>query len=183
VIKKILKRTLIGLLVLIVVTVFHIHIFGNFYQIDKDAFRSGQLNKYNLEYYLKKHKIKTVLNFRGEELWDYDYVDEKRITKELNIKLVNYGISNGRFLGLKKTSEIVEILKTAQKPILIHCWGGSDRTSLGAALYQYAIAGKSVEVAREEFSWVYGHVPFFREKVIAMDKSFDNYVLKEKLKK
>jgi hypothetical protein len=116
VIKKIFKRTLISLLVLIIVTIFHIHIFGNFYKINEGAFRSGQLNQYNLEYYLKKHKIKTILNFRGAETWDYDYLDEKRITKELSVKLIDYGISNGQILSLKKTSEIVEILKTAQKP-------------------------------------------------------------------
>ncbi|VAY88302.1 hypothetical protein MNB_ARC-1_1190 [hydrothermal vent metagenome] len=74
------------------------------------------------------------------------------------------------------------ILRSAKKPLLIHCLGGADRTSLVAALYQYGIANKSVNVAKKEFSIWYGHIPYFREEVIAMDKSFNNYVTKNKTK-
>ena len=79
---------------------------------------------------------------------------------------------------LKKLLEIVQILKDAQKPLLIHCYGGADRTSLVAALYQFAIAKETEKEARKEFSIWYGHAPHFRKKVIAMDRSFDNYITK-----
>ncbi len=178
--KKILKRTLITIFVIAVLAFVNIHILGNFYQIDENAFRSGQLNKHNLEYYLKKHKIKTILNFRGENLWDENYLDEKRISKELNVNLIDYSISNGTVLSSQKTAELVNIIKKSKKPILMHCWGGADRTALAAALYQYAVAKTSVEEARKEFNWWYGHIPLFREHVIAMDKTFDNYLLETK---
>jgi len=58
----------------------------------------------------------------------------------------------------------------------VHCAGGADRTSLVVALYQYAIKHKSTKESKEAFSIIYGHSPFFRKYVIAMDNSFDNYV-------
>jgi protein tyrosine/serine phosphatase len=83
---------------------------------------------------------------------------------------------NKKVLDFNQTSEIITLLKNSQKPLLIHCLGGADRTSLVSALYQYAIANKSIKEAKEEFSILYGHTPFFRKHVIAMDYSFDNYV-------
>jgi protein tyrosine/serine phosphatase len=79
-------------------------------------------------------------------------------------------------LDFNKTSQLVSILKNAPKPILIHCAGGADRTSLASALYQYAIKGTTVKEAQKEFSIWYGHSPYFRKHVIAMDNSFLNYV-------
>ena len=34
----------------------NIYVVGNFYQLDKNAFRSGQLYRHNMPYYLKKHQ-------------------------------------------------------------------------------------------------------------------------------
>lgn len=173
--KKIFKY-LSALIVLILATaIIIIHVLGNFYQVNKDVFRSGQLNKYNLEYYVKKHDIKTIVNLRGKSNKEY-YTDEVNIAKKFNVDYINYKISNRKFLDFNKTSEIVDILKKSKKPLLIHCAGGADRTSLASALYQYAISKKSAKVAKKEFSILYGHAPFFREHVKAMDDSFDNYV-------
>ena len=156
--------------------VIQIHVFGNFYQIDQNAFRSGQLNAYNLPYYLKKHKIKTILNLRGENLKRDYYIDEKNIAEAADVALINFGMSNRKKLDFKTTSKLVTILKNAEKPILIHCAGGADRTSLVAALYQYTVAKQPIAVAKEEFSFWYGHVPWLRKHVIAMDQTFDNYL-------
>jgi protein tyrosine/serine phosphatase len=98
------------------------------------------------------------------------------ISNKYKINHINLGISNRDFLDFNKTTQIVNIMKNAQKPLLIHCAGGADRTSLAAALYQYAIKNKSVEESKEEFSIIYGHSPYFRKHVIAMDNSFENFI-------
>ncbi len=180
--KKSLKYLLAFLAIVGIVIVSIIHVFGNFYKVNEGVYRSGQLNKYNLEYYLKHKKIKTIVNLRGTSTKQY-YKTERALAQKYHVDYVTYGISNKVFLDFNKTSQIVHILKNAQKPILIHCNGGADRTSLAAALYQYAIAGYSIEKAKEEFSFLYGHIPFFRPHVLAMDKSFENYVQKAKQNK
>jgi protein tyrosine/serine phosphatase len=129
-----------------------------------------------MPYYLERYKIKTLLNLRGEQKNKSWYKNEKKITKEHNVTLITYKMSSRKYLDFNKTSKLVKILKDAKKPILIHCEGGADRTSLASALYVYAIQGKSANRAREEFSFIYGHLPLIRPQVTAMDRSFDNYV-------
>ncbi len=175
--KKILKWFISLLIFVGIIAVFIIHILGNFYEVNNEVYRSGQLNKYNLEYYIKKHNINTIINLRGKSERQV-YLDERRIANKFNISYINYPISNRKFLDYKKTSEIVGILKNAKKPLLIHCAGGADRTSLVSALYQYAVVGETIKKSKEEFSMFYGYVPFFRDFVKAMGDSFDNYVLK-----
>ena len=151
-------------------------IYGNFHQIDSNAYRSGQLFSFNMSYYLKKYKIKTVLNLRRikpDKAW---YQNEKKLTDENNITLINYQISARKYLDFNHTSTIVKILKNAQKPILIHCEGGADRTSLVSALYRYAILNHPKEEAEEELSFIYGHIPIIRPQVMAMERSFYNYI-------
>jgi len=54
ILKKIPKYSF-GLLVLAVIPIASIiHVFGNFYQVSNDVYRSRQLIKYNLEYYVQK---------------------------------------------------------------------------------------------------------------------------------
>ncbi|SFV52450.1 hypothetical protein MNB_SV-12-291 [hydrothermal vent metagenome] len=155
-------------------------IYGNFHQIDSNVYRSGQLFSFNMPYYLKKYKIKTVLNLRKIKPNKSWYQNEKKITDENNITLINYEISARKYLDFNHTSTIVKILKNAQKPILIHCEGGADRTSLVSALYRYAVLHQSKEEAENELSFIYGHVPIIRPKVIAMERSFYNYIEKDK---
>ena len=152
-----------------------VDVFGNFYQVNDGVYRSGQLNKYNLDYYLKNYNIKTIINLRGASTSSW-YTDELQVAKENNTIHVNYEMWNSKFYNFNQTSEIVNILKSAKKPILIHCAGGADRTSLVSALYQYGIAKKSSEIAKEEFSAFYGYLPYFRKKVAVLGASFDNYV-------
>jgi len=152
-------------------------IYGNFHKLDNNAYRSAQLFSFNMPYYLETYKIKTVLNLRGEPKNKSWYKNEKRITQEHNVTIVTFQMSSRRYLDFNQTSKLVQILKTAKKPILIHCEGGADRTSLASALYDYAILHRTKEEAMEELSFIYGHLPSIRPKVIAMDRSFDNFVL------
>ncbi len=178
--KKIFKFIAWTISLIAVIAIVNIHILGNFYQVNDGVYRSGQLNKYNLEYYVQKYNIKTIINLRGKSKRDV-YKDEISIASKYNIKHIDYKLSNKVYLDFNKTSEIIQLLKDAKKPYLIHCAGGADRTSLVSALYQYEIANKSRDEAKEEFSIIYGHAPFFRKHVIAMGDSFDNYV-KNKIK-
>jgi len=151
-------------------------IYGNFHKLDNDAYRSAQLFSFNMPYYLQKYKIRTVLNLRGEQKHKSWYQNELRITQEYNVTLLTFKMSSRKHLDFNQTSAIVKILRNAKKPILIHCEGGADRTSLVSALYMYAIKSKDSKEAKDELSFMYGHIPFIRPEVIAMDRSFDTYV-------
>jgi len=177
---KILKKTLkyigIFLVSIIFIYVYDAFIKGNFYKLDNNVYRSAQLFNFNMPYYIEKYNIKTILNLRGAKPKKDWYQTELSISKKYNILHIDHKISSGGYLDFNQTSQIVHLLKTLPKPLLIHCEGGADRTSLASALYDYAILHKSKKEAQKELSWYYGHLPSIRSKVIAMDKSFDNYV-------
>ncbi len=175
--KKISKYTAYLLVLLVLLVAADIHILGNFWTIEDRVYRSGELNRYNLTYYAKKYKLKTIINLNGRSSRDI-YKDEINIAKQFDITHINHKLSNKKFLDFNQTKELVKLMKDAEKPLLIHCIGGADRTSLASALYLYAIVGKSYELSKEQFSLLYGHSPFFRPFVQAMGDSFDNYVKK-----
>jgi len=179
--KRFIKYLLYIILFLLCSIFIYAEIYGNFHKVNIDVYRSGKLNQYNLKYYLNKYKIKTVLNVHGisSKPW---YNKEKEIVSKLGIKHINFKMNSGTYYDFNKLSKLIEIMKNAPKPMLIHCLGGSDRTSLAAALYEYAINNKSKEEAQKQLSWYYGHFPSLRKHVIAMDNSFDNYIKKSKNK-
>ncbi|RLA74054.1 MAG: protein tyrosine phosphatase [Epsilonproteobacteria bacterium] len=165
--------------VFVLLIIADIHILGNFYDIGGGVYRSGELNKYNLTYYAKKHKFKTIINLNGVSSRDI-YKNEIKIAKELNITHINHKLSNRKFLDYNQTKYLSSLIKDAKKPLLIHCIGGADRTSLASALYHFDILGKTKKQAKKQFSIIYGHAPLLRPYVKAMGDSFDNHVKKSK---
>ena len=153
-------------------------IYGNFHKVDANAYRSGQLFFFNL-FYLKIFGIKSILNLRKirrhkNKKW---YKDEIAIANKLNIEMHEYPIGDRELISIDDMNNIVNIIKNAPKPILIHCKTGADRTSLATALYHYAI-NNDKDKAYRSLSIIYGHFPWLGSKTVAMDKSFDNFVEK-----
>ncbi len=178
-VKKIKKNgiPLIILFFLLSIVYYYFYIYDNFHTVIKNkVYRSKQLDKDELVYYIKKYKIKSILNLRGYQPDSDWYKEEVNAIKNLNVKHYNYGISALHYYNVAKINEIIGILTNAPKPILIHCQSGADRTSLVSAVYLYAVAHKSYEEASEQLSIRYGHFPYFGNDTIAMDKSFSNYI-------
>lgn len=151
-------------------------LYGNFHKVDKDVYRSAQLFSFNMPYYIEKYGIKSILNLRGTSSKDW-YADEIHISKEYNLSHYDYGISARRLITIKQMDKIVELIKNAPKPLLIHCKAGADRTSLAVALYLYAIKHKTNP--QRAISIVYGHFPWLGSKTNAMEKSFSSYIQKD----
>jgi protein tyrosine/serine phosphatase len=150
---------------------------GNFHVVEQDQFyRSAQLNKTEFERVIQAHGIKSILNLRGanpNQMW---YDDEVTISTALGLTHYDYGISARRVVTSRQIADILEILRTAPKPILVHCSAGADRTGLVAALYEAEIQGKSADEADKQLSLVYGHFPYLASKSRAMDESFWAYM-------
>jgi protein tyrosine/serine phosphatase len=178
--KKIIKYLFVFLGSLITLYILYAYVYANFHQIDDKVYRSAQLNSLNYSYYLQNYNIKTVLNLRGAEPTKNWYKQETKEAEKNNIKLIDFKMFSGAFYNYQETKKLVEIMQEAEKPLLIHCINGADRTSLASALYTYAIKNKSAKEAKKQLAWYYGHLPSIRPHVIRMDKSFDNFVQKHK---
>lgn len=150
---------------------------GNFHVVVPDQmYRSRQLDKTELIHYLKSYQIKSIVNLRGVNAGSDWYQKERRVAHDLGISHHDYGISANRDVSDEDLKAIMDIVRIAPKPLLIHCKSGADRTGLIAALYQYAEGGRSAEEAAGELSIWYGHLPFLSNSTAAMDRTFWRYV-------
>jgi protein tyrosine/serine phosphatase len=151
---------------------------GNFHAVKAgQLYRSAQLDKAEFGKVIENYHIKSVLNLRGpnpESAW---YQDELAAMREHAIDHYDVGISAHQPPTPDQMARILVILRTAAKPLLIHCKAGSDRTGLVTALYRYAIAGEPAEQAASELSLRFGHFPYLTSQTGAMDDSFSTYVL------
>jgi len=172
-IKKILKYFLLTLLGLALIIGGYLLIYGNFHKVDKNVYRSAQLFSFNMPYYVKKYHIKSILDLRGATD-SQTYRDEINISKEYNITHYSYSIGSSHIQTMKKMNKIIDLIKNAPKPILIHCKAGADRTSLATALYLYST--NRDKIAPKAFSLKYLHFPWLGSKTKAMDESFDKYI-------
>lgn len=95
---------------------------GNFHEITPgEAYRSAQLDRDELEYYIKKYSIKSILNLRGENFDAPWYIEELQVSSELNVKHYDIALSATHEPIDEDVRKLIEIFKSAQRPILIHC--------------------------------------------------------------
>jgi len=150
---------------------------GNFHTVSAGVlYRSAQPNKNELKAAVAEYGIKSVLNLRGANAGSPWYDDEIAASGKLGLAHFDYPISAKRFVTSKQIAEILDIVRQAPKPLLIHCKAGADRAGLVAALYRFAETGASAADADRELSLVYGHFPYLTSRSGAMDDSFWAFV-------
>ena len=140
------------------------------------VYRSGQMDGEDLTRSIAKYGIKSILNLRGENPTTSWHQTEIATTAKLNVVHYDRSLGSGTELTLDEMNDLVTLLRNAPKPILIHCYGGADRSGLVSALYCFAIDGETAKQADRQLTIWYGHIPLIRPKVTAMDDSFWRYV-------
>ena len=146
---------------------------GNIHTVERHLlYRSAQLDGDDLESLIRSRGIATVLNLRGAapgQLW---YVEELRATAAAGAEHLDLGMSASRGPDARTLERLIEILRNARKPQLVHCNGGADRSGLAAALYELLDANKPPTEAARQLSFRYGHFPWLTSRTGAMDQTF-----------
>ena len=133
----------------------------NLYRVETDLFRSALPTPTGFQK-LEHMGVKTVLDLRGG---DGDKKEAGTSLKLFHVPMSAWGLHNERVL------QALRIVADPQnRPLLIHCQHGADRTGAIVALYRVVYQGWSKERAiREMNEGGYHHNSFFR--------NLDQYVL------
>ena len=138
-------------------------------------YRSAQLSGSRFDRLIQKYRIKTVINLRGASTGAKWYQDEVRVMQMDGVTHLDISLSAVRYVSARKIDSIMQVASSATKPILVHCQGGADRSSLFCAAWRLKCENASVENSSRQLSFVFGHVPFFLNRTQAMDSSFHDY--------
>jgi len=114
---------------------------GNCFRVSADLFRSDQPHARDLAA-LQRLGVKSLLNLRQH------HADDRRFARAGLVLL-----GEGMRAGDVTVDELVRALRTfraAPKPVLVHCWHGSDRTGFFVAGYRIVCQGWSREAAIDE---------------------------------
>lgn len=110
----------------------------NFYTVEQGkCYRSAQLSPDQLEYYIGKYGIKTIINLRGENPDQAWWKAEVDVAQHNNVQLYNIAMSANELTPREKLLNLITIYDSAPTPILIHCRTGRDRTGEAAGIWVY----------------------------------------------
>jgi protein tyrosine/serine phosphatase len=152
---------------------------GNIHAVTEGVvYRSAQLNGEKLAETLEKYQVKSVINLRGDSAGDEWYTDELKVTAAQGATHYDVGMYAKQEPDAATIKRIFDVLRTAPRPLLIHCNSGSDRTGLVAAIYKYFVEGRSADEAAAQLSFRFGHFPWFGSGTVAMDEAFQRLVSK-----
>ena len=113
----------------------------NFYKVSKSLYRSAQPDKSGM-YHIKSRGIKTIINLRKR-------VNDIKEVKGTNLKTVWIPMRASKIdyedmvLSMRTFNEV-------EKPALVHCRRGSDRTGCFVACYRMVFENLSKEDAIKE---------------------------------
>ncbi|MDH7784372.1 protein tyrosine/serine phosphatase [Ochrobactrum sp. 19YEA23] len=137
------------------------------------AYRSNQPDPARIAALQKAYGIKTIINLRGPEAGSPWYDKEVEASDALGIQHVDFEMSASKRLTPQRARELIALMQSAEKPILIHCKSGSDRTGLAAALYVAAVSKGGERKAEQQMSIAYGHFGFPGSPTHAMEDTFE----------
>lgn len=143
---------------------YHILLFSSsvFTVIEGKVYRSGQLSGDILERTMKEKGVKSILNLTGKATDRAWHIRENEIAIKYGAKLYDIGLTADELPKYLDLINILNIIQTSEKPILIHCRRGSDRSGMVSALALAIENDPPLSELKKQFSFRYGVFPFYR---------------------
>lgn len=125
----------------------------NFGVVDPgQVYRSGQMRAKSLALAVRDHRIKTVLNLRGSHPESSWYREERAATLEAGATQIDLPLSSCEWLSRAQARALLEVFETAERPILVHCFHGSERTGMVSAFLELLRPGSTLTDAEGQFT-------------------------------
>jgi protein tyrosine/serine phosphatase len=135
--------------------------------IPHEVYRSAQPSPAALERWIRELGIRTAINLRGEssKAW---FKAERGVAEAHRVDFYSLPLANGSMPHRKALQQLVHLLDTARRPILLHCAQGIERSSIASAV-AVLLTGGDVMEARKQFGLIYGYVPGIDEHPKMLD--------------
>ena len=146
----------------------------NLHKVNKNIYRSAQPNREGFKE-LKKIGANSVLCLRSKNV-------DAKLTHNLGLDIQFLKMDASK-ISEKDIINALSIIKKAPKPILVHCFHGSDRTGAVIAIYRVVYEDWSKKEAIDEM--INGGFGFHKsyENIPRLINSLDVKSIREKLKK
>ena len=136
-----------------------------FYRINDSVYRSEQPNKKEFKA-IENLGIRTVLNFRRN-------VKDNKKAADTDLMLIHQPLKS-KTLNQEDIIQALGNIHHSPKPVLVHCWHGSDRTGVIIAAYRVVFDGwtktQAIEEFRKpEFGYHENWYPFLTDLINALD--------------
>ena len=128
----------------------------NFDEIAKGVYRSNHPGHERLEAF-KSLGGNTVLSLRGAPKLP-SYMFEEESCEVLGLELVAVGLSARKAPRREALLQLLDLFETIDRPFLMHCKSGADRTGLASVLYLMIYEGRSLESLKDQLSFKYIHI-------------------------
>lgn len=147
----------------------------NCYRLSPELYRSGQPGEDGFKT-LEKLGLKSVLNLR-------EYHSDADEAEHTGLRLYRIKLAAGK-VTREELMNCLLVIGSAPKPILVHCWHGSDRTGIVCAAYRIVMQGWTPEKALEEMmDERFGHHRSYYSNLAELVRATDWKAFKEEFRK
>lgn len=146
----------------------------NCYKVTSDLYRSAQPDREGFAA-LQQSGVRSVLNLR-------EYHKDTRKARHTQLHLMAYPVAAGEVTAAD-VENCLALIANAPKPVLVHCWHGSDRTGIVVAAYRIVFQNWSADEAEKEFrDERFGYHEFWYENLLTLLRETDWGAMRTRIK-
>jgi protein tyrosine phosphatase (PTP) superfamily phosphohydrolase (DUF442 family) len=120
---------------------------GNFHEVvPHRVYRSGQPSPEQLRAWIQRYGLKTVVSLRGADA--PMAAEEKAIATSMGADVVYLSLGAHELMSSQELVRLIDVLETARKPMLLHCYHGVDRAGTASALAAWLLGGQPYDRAK-----------------------------------
>ncbi len=124
-------------------------------EIAPGVFRANQPDRKRLEEW-QNNGLRAVLYLRGAAM-GAPYRAEAQACAALGLSFQIFHMSAHRLPPAERILALIALFREIEKPFVMHCRAGADRTGLASAIYLLAVAERPVSEARAMLAARFGH--------------------------
>lgn len=120
-----------------------------------DAWRANQPGPRHIRK-LARQGVRTVINLRGagnSGAWLY----EAEACRQAGLTLIPFKMSSRGAPSAERILAFAELIERIERPVLLHCKSGADRSGFAAGLYLLLTGQGDLAAAKAQLSWRYLH--------------------------